>query len=129
MSNSKRLPAVALLAACLALPPIAMATTASTEARSDSILLGSFGRVQGWKAVSRNQLVLSVSPSKSYLVTLQAPYSGLRFAQAIGLTTSVGRVTKFDSVVVDGRRLPIATISKIDRETAKSLRWRSRNEG
>jgi hypothetical protein len=39
------------------------------------------------------------------------------------VTTTVGRVTKFDKVIVDGQRLPIKSIVALERETAKNLRW------
>lgn len=117
-----------ILTACvtgLAQPTLTMATEHTAAPKSDAILLSSFARLQSWKAISKRELVLTVSPTKSYLVTLQAPYPGLRFAQAIGVTTSVGRVTHFDSVLVEGQRLPIDRIARIDPDAAKAMRWKS----
>ena len=127
MPRSKQLPIVTLLTLSfvLALPSIALSKEASSGARSDSIWVGSYGRLHNWKAVSRNEVVLWTSPLKAYLVTVRTPFNGLRFAQTIGVTSFAGRIGKFDSILVNGWRLPIESIVKIDRETAKSLRWRS----
>ena len=125
MSISKRFPIAAFLAiSCgLVLPSVTLSKEASSEARPDSIWIGSFGRPHSWKAVSRNKVVLWASPSKAYLVTVRTPFHGLRFARAIGVTSFAGRISHFDSILVDGWRLPIESIIKIDRETAKSMRW------
>ena len=104
-------------------------TTASAhqvrnDVRSESIWIGSFGpRLHNWRAISRNELIIWASPSRPYLVTTRFSNSRLRFAHTIGVTTTVGRITKFDSIIVDGWRMPIASIVALDRETAKSMRW------
>lgn len=130
MPISKRFPIAAFLAiSCgLALPSVTLSKEAPPEARSDSIWVGSFGRPHSWKAVSRNEVVLWASPSKAYLVTVRTPFHGLRFARTIGVTSFAGRISTFDSILVDGWRLPIASIIKIDREAAKSMRWNDTKE-
>ncbi|MEM7281003.1 MAG: DUF6491 family protein [Pseudomonadota bacterium] len=86
-------------------------------------------RINGFKAVGPKQVVVYTSPSKSYLITLRSRANGLRFSQAIGVT-STGRsiYAKFDSVVVDGFRYPIESIAAIDKATAKSLSWKKRKK-
>ena len=130
MSKGKRFSIVAFLAIsfALVLPAIAQSKEAPFAARSDTIWIGSFGRLHSWKAVSRNEVVLWTSPLKAYLVTVRTPFHGLRFAQTIGVTSFAGRIGRFDSILVDGWRLPIDSIIKIDRKTAKSLRWNSAKE-
>ena len=129
MNNVKRLSSAAVVVTlAMMLAPVAMSKEVSPQIRSDSIRLSSLNRVHSWKAVSRNEIVLSISPFKSYLVTLSTPFNGLRFAQAIGVTTMAGRISRFDAILVEGRRLPIESIIEIDRETAKSMRWRSKGE-
>ena len=129
MTHLKRLSSVTIVAMfAMMLAPVAMSTEMSPQIRSDSIRLSSLNRVHSWKAVSRNEIVLSISPFKSYLVTLSTPFNGLRFAQAIGVTTMAGRISRFDSILVEGRRLPIESIVEIDRETARSMRWRAKGD-
>jgi len=51
------------------------------------------------------------------------PSYDLRFVQHIGVTSSAGTVfAKFDSVVVDGRRIPIQSIYALDRYTARHMK-------
>lgn len=81
-------------------------------------------RISGFKPISRKQIVIYTSPSKSYLVTLRSRATGIRFSEAIGITSTGSSIyAKFDAVVVDGFRYPIESITAIDRATAKSLRW------
>ncbi len=90
-----------------------------------SIWLGSAGRLNNWRAVSRDELILWASPSKPYLVKIWRPFTSLRFVNTIGVSTTAGRVSKFDYVIVDGQRYPIKSIVALDRETAKEMRWGS----
>ncbi len=114
-------------AVLLALSAPAMATSNSdSEIRTNqSIWIGSAGRFNNWRAVSRDELILWASPSKPYLVKIWRPLTSLRFVHTIGVSTTAGRVSKFDYVVVDGQRYPIKSIVALDRETAKEMRWGS----
>ena len=116
-----------LLAAALltlSAPTIAAANSASGSAANASIFLGT-GSFNNWRAVGRDELILWATPSKPYLLKIWRPVTSLRFVQTIGVTTTAGRVTKFDTVIVDGQRLPIKYIIPLDKETAKELRWQS----
>lgn len=110
--------------ALLAFSAPAPATTGSELKANQSIWLGGRGNFNRWRAVGRDELIIWASPSKPYLIKIWRPFTSLRFADAIGVTTTGGRVTKFDKVVIDGQRLPIISIVALDRETAKNLRWR-----
>ena len=113
-----------LIAATLAIltPAIADAHQQVATKRSDSIWLGSFGgRLHNWSAVSRTELILWASPGRPYLVTIWRPASSLRHARTIGVTSTAGRINKFDKVIVNGWSVPIRSIVAIDRATAKSL--------
>lgn len=116
---------IAISAVCLAFaaPTIAVAKTASSATKSDSIWIGGFGRLHSWRAVGRDELIIWASPSRPYLVKIWRPFSSLRFAHTIGVSSTVGRITKFDNVYVDGQRLPIKSIVALDRDLAKSIRW------
>ena len=81
-----------------------------------------FGSPDNWRALDRDTLIIWATPSKPYLVELMRPSPSLRFSGTIGVTSTVGRVTKFDSVFVDGWEFPIKAIYKLDREQARELR-------
>jgi len=116
-----------VFAALMALSVPTMATSNSdSEIRTNqSIWIGSAGRFNNWRAVSRDELILWASPSKPYLVKIWRPFTSLRFVHTIGVSTTAGRVSKFDYVIVDGQRYPIKSIVALDRETAKEMRWGS----
>ena len=101
---------------------LSVPATATTEARAhQSIWLG--GGYSSWRAISRDELILWAGPSRPYLIKIWRPFRSLRFVNAIGITSTAGRVTKFEKVIVDGQRLPIKSITPLDRETAKNMHW------
>lgn len=109
--------------ALLALSAPASATTSTEPKANQSIWLGGNSNFNSWRAVSRDELILWASPSRAYLIKIWRPFSSLRFANAIGVTTTGGRITRFERVLIDGERLPIKSIVALDRETAKNMRW------
>lgn len=88
-----------------------------------SIWVGTYGDIDSFKAVGRDQIVVWTSPSRAYLLSLRGSAPELRFANAIAVTKTGGRVTHFDKIIVEGRRLPIQSIRAIEPAYAKSLRW------
>ena len=79
-----------------------------------------FGRLDSWRAVDRDTLIVWATPARPYLVELMRPSPGLRFAQSIGLTSTVGRVNaKLDSVIVRGIDYPIEAIFELSRDEAR----------
>lgn len=114
---------IALLAASTQAKAVAKSET--VKSKSDSIWLPSGNRVHNWRAVGRDALILWSSPSKAYLVKIWRPYTSLRFAHVIGVTSFAGRVTKFDNVIVNGQRLPIRSIVALDKEVARNLSYGS----
>ena len=109
--------------ALLAFSAPAPAATGTELKANQSIPLGGRGNFNSWRAVGRDELILWASPSKPYFIKIWRPFTSLRFVNAIGVTTTGGRVTKFEKVIIDGQRLPIKSIVALDRETAKILRW------
>jgi hypothetical protein len=82
-----------------------------------------FGRLDNWRAIDRDTLIVWTTPSRPYLVELMRGSPDLRFAQVIGITSTIGRVNaKLDSVVVRGSDYPIRAIYRLDREQARELR-------
>ena len=79
-----------------------------------------FGRLDGWRAVDRDTLIVWTTPFKPYLIELRRPASGLRFAETIGVTSTAGTVyARFDNVRVDGFRYPIKSIHPLTKQQAK----------
>lgn len=76
------------------------------------------GRYMGWEAVSDDELVLFVTPTKAYYIKVWSPCGdrgGLRWVYHIGLTKTTGTVyTRFDSVIADRWRCPISEIRPVD---------------
>ena len=73
------------------------------------------GYTDGWRAIDDRNLVLHISPSRSYLISLRTRSPELRFAHTIALTSTAGRVSgRFDEVIVRGQRYPIASIRALD---------------
>ena len=118
---------VAAMLIAFAVPSYAARSESSV--RSESIRIGTFGRLQNWRAISRDELIVWASPSRPYLIKLAQRNPNLRFAQTIGVTSRIGRITRFENVIVDGWSTPIDHIVALDRETAKSLRPRFGESG
>lgn len=115
-----------LIVVAVALVGLSAPVTASTDEdvrANQSIWMGA--GFNDWRAVSRDELIIWATPSRPYLVKIWRPSTSLRFVNTIGVTSSAGRVTKFDNIIVDGQRLPIKSIKALDRQAAKDLRWSS----
>ena len=57
-------------------------------------------RLSGWHYVDDEHLIVETEPSRDYLITLRFPCHELMGVEDIGFSNTVGRLTKFDSVVV-----------------------------
>ncbi len=115
-----------IITALIGLTAITAAPTAEAGhgyARSDSIWIGSFRPDYRWRPVNRKTLVVWSAANRPYLVKLGFPVHDMRFARHLGLSRTGGRVTKFDSVIVDGYRVPIRSIRAIKKSQARELRW------
>lgn len=83
--------------------------------------ISGFSRYDSFSVVDRDTIIVWLRPSQPYLVELSGGSSALKFRHAIGFTSTQGTLTTFDSVVVDGRRLPIRAIYKLDRAQARAI--------
>jgi len=117
--------AIAATLLALSVPTLAEAKSSPDHTSEQSIWLGHSGSFYNWRAISRDELIIWASPSRPYLVKIWRPFRSLRFVHTIGVSSTTGRVTKFDSVIVDGQRLPIKSIVALERTIAKDLKWRS----
>jgi hypothetical protein len=123
---------IALLTALFAVstPAFATSTPEAEIKNSDSIWLPSGGRNYSWRAVAKDEVLLWASPSRPYLVKIWRPTSSLRFANSIGVTSTGGRVTTFDQIIVDGRRLPWIRNQRkayVGKKPLWRANWRGRN--
>ena len=80
----------------------------------------SFGRFDNWRAVDRDTLIVWTTAFRPYLIELRRPSSELRFARAIGISSTVGRVSRLDEVYIDGWPYPIKAIYRLTPEQARS---------
>lgn len=119
----KLLGAMAAAIAALGMASAAEASYDTDERKDDSIWVGTFGSPSSWRPVSRNALVLWAGPSRAYLVTIRRPLHSLRFADALGVSKTGGRITTFDNVYIGGERLPIKSIERIDAKAARALKY------
>lgn len=77
-------------------------------------------RINSWSGVDRYNVILNVGASKTYLVTVRSPCEGLRSAEHLAFSTTVGELTDKDKLVVrsPGRYLEhcfIDTIYEIEK--------------
>lgn len=71
------------------------------------------GGVSNWKVVDDSTLLIQDVHGHWYLAKLQSPAYGLAFANSLGFATAPsGRLEKFSSVVVSGRRYPIISLTR-----------------
>lgn len=102
------------LAATLAL----MAATpgiAKTPDRGDaSIPFVGFGGIRNWTATDGDTVYLQASNNQWYQAELAGPCMGLPFAFGIGVDTrGSDRFDNFSSIIVDGQRCPVASVTKV----------------
>lgn len=113
-----------LALATAALLSLSVTSLAATDGRTnDSIWLGYGNGISNWRPIARDELIVWATRSKPYRVKIWRPYTSLRFVHTIGFSGFGGRVTHFDTIYVDGQRLPIKSIVALDREEAELLRW------
>jgi len=79
-------------------------------------------QISGWHALDKNRLILSLTHSRNYLVTLRQACHPLGFAAHVGVSTSNDTIyAGFDYITADGQRCPIERINEITAEQKKSL--------
>lgn len=81
-----------------------------------------FGDLNSWRAIDKDTLILWATPNQPYLVELMRDAQDLRSTEVIGVTSTVGRITDLDTVLVHGRKYPIKAIYKLDRHQAAEIR-------
>ncbi len=79
-------------------------------------------RFDGWSAVDDDQLVVWSGVNKAYLIKVVGFCPDLKFANAIGITSTAGTVDKFEKVIVGRDRCMISEIRPIDVKQMKADR-------
>jgi hypothetical protein len=78
--------------------------------------------LDGWNAVSKNQLVVWTDINKAYLLNVTGYCPDLLYANAIGLTSTANTVDKFEKVLVGRDRCFINEIRPLDTKQMKEDR-------
>jgi hypothetical protein len=85
--------------------------------------------LDGWSAVSKDELVVWTGSNKAYLLDVDGFCPDLQFANTIGVTSTGSTVDKFEKVIVGRDRCFIKSIRPLDvkqmREDRKLLRQQS----
>ncbi|MSQ92217.1 MAG: hypothetical protein EXR87_04690 [Gammaproteobacteria bacterium] len=79
-------------------------------------------RLQSWRPLSRNRLVLWAGVNEAYLVTIWDGCPDLQFANAIKVNATGNQITTFDRVEVGRDRCPISEIRPINIRQMKADR-------
>jgi len=79
-------------------------------------------RLQSWRPLSRNRLVLWAGVNEAYLVTIWDGCPDLQFANAIHVSSTGSQITTFDHVGVGRDRCPISEIRPINIRQMKADR-------
>lgn len=111
------------LATLLALGLSSVGWTAETESAALEQVdrIHHFGRIDGWRVIDRDTLIVWTTPSRPYLIELKRRSPDIRYSEAIGVTSTAGTTyAKFDSIRVRGLDYPIEAIYKLSRDEARS---------
>jgi len=82
-----------------------------------------FFHLDSWEAVGPYQVVIWTTPWDAYFVTVQSPCNGLAFANRLAVTSTVGSISKFESIVLrHDERCPILEIRPLDLKQMKADR-------
>jgi hypothetical protein len=106
-----------LLAACATGPKLNYAEYAGEPVKSFYL-----GTMDGWNAISRDQIVVWSSFNKAYLLKISGYCPDLEFAHAIAITSTGNTVDKFEKVIVGRDRCLINEIRPLDTKQMKEDR-------
>jgi hypothetical protein len=116
---------LATAAVGFAAAPAAASPEPAPTAQEARIPFVNHGGIRDWRAVDGDTLYLQDSRRRWYRAELMHDAIGLPFAWAIGFETrGVDSFDRFSSVVVEGQRIPVRSLVRVDgpppkREKAK----------
>ena len=80
-----------------------------------------FWRMESFETLDDDAVLVFTSINDAWLVKVLPPCTELRFANTIGLTSNMHRVTqKFDHVIAGGNRCDIRSIQRVDYKTYRA---------
>lgn len=82
----------------------------------------SASEIDSWQAVDQRRVLVSLSASRKYLLTLNRQCPRLDSARSVGVSSSNNTIyAGFDYITADGQRCSIKSISKLSGAEAKRL--------
>jgi hypothetical protein len=109
--------ATALLAGCATGPKLDYTDYAGEPVKSFYM-----NDLDGWNAISKDQLVVWTGINKAYLLNITGYCPDLMYVNAIGLTSTANTVDKFEKVLVGRDRCFINQIRPLDTKQMKEDR-------
>lgn len=109
--------ATALLAGCATGPKLDYTDYAGEPVKSFYM-----NDLDGWNAISKDQLVVWTGINKAYLLNITGYCPDLMYVNAIGLTSTANTVDKFEKVLVGRDRCFINEIRPLDTKQMKEDR-------
>jgi hypothetical protein len=102
-------------------PAIAAEEQPEAEAPAEArIPFVNHGGIRDWRAAGSDTLYVQDRHRQWYKATLMHRAIGLPFAQAIGFETrGVDSFDRFSTIVVEGQRIPVQSLVRIDAPPAK----------
>ena len=111
-----------VIAAALALVATNGAAQAADRGNASIPFVG-FGGIRNWTATDNSTVYLQASNGQWYEADLLSPCMGLPFAFGIGVDTrGSDTVDNFSSIMVDGQRCPVASVSKVAGPSAQKAK-------
>ncbi|MEO8673544.1 MAG: DUF6491 family protein [Tahibacter sp.] len=88
-----------------------------------------FWRMESFETLDDDAVLVLTSLNDAWLIKVLPPCTGLRFANSIGLTSNLHRVSqKFDHVVAGRDRCDIRSIQRVDYKAYRAERKQQRAE-
>jgi hypothetical protein len=116
---------VSVLGACASPGPRerdAMRLDQFMEAAGPPVESFQFVRMHRWQGLGRDAVAVWTRLNQIYLIRVEQPCLGLEFARSIGLSSSVGRVSRrFDAVSFENQRCRIEEIRPVDYDQLRRL--------
>jgi len=105
---------MATVAASFALLTAVPTIAAKADRGNAEIPFVAFGGVRNWTATNNSAVYLQAPNGQWYRADLMGPCTGLPFAFGIGVQTDFGDTfDRFSSIIVDGHRCPVMSVSKV----------------
>lgn len=120
--NTHRLtaPVTMVIAATLAIASLSIQAMIPAGPPVKKIAFAS--EIRSWQAIDDRHVVINVSPTKSYLLTLRRQCPSLTYASNFGVSASNNNIyAGFDYITADGSKCGIAAINRISKEQTRAL--------